>query len=136
MQTAPFHIVTNPSPILVSNVDSIVAYLLYEYCLPPLEFLNFQVKKSSRAPSRVFASEFFGHKFQLHSASSLIFCRQIDMVKIHHISKNQSHWVPRSKVIFTWQSTVEIFKMAISKILDFSTGSKFTIKLPQNIRYD
>ena len=60
MQTAPFHIVTNPSPILVSNVDSIVAYLLYEYCLPPLEFLNFQVNKSSRAPSRVSASEVSG----------------------------------------------------------------------------
>ena len=38
--------------------------------------------------------------------------------------------------IFTWQSTVEILKMAISKILDFSAGSKFAIKLPQNIRYD
>ena len=30
-------------------------------------------------------------------------------------------------------STVEIFKMEISKILDFSTGSKFAIKLPQAI---
>ena len=51
----------------------------------------------------------------------------------HNISKNQSEF---GHQIFTWQSTVEIFKMAISKILDFSAGSKFAIKLPQDIRYD
>ena len=34
------------------------------------------------------------------------------------------------------QGTVEIFKIAISKILDFSSGSKFAIKLLQDIRYD
>ena len=79
MRTAPFHIVTNPSPILVSNVDSIVAYLLYEYCLPPLEFLNFLVNKSSRAPSRVSASQFFGHEFRRPLQAFLIFCRRVNM---------------------------------------------------------
>ena len=38
--------------------------------------------------------------------------------------------------IFTWLSIVEILKMTISKILDFSAGSKFAIQLPQDIRYD
>ena len=31
---------------------------------------------------------------------------------------------------------MKIFKMAISKILDFSAGSKYAIKLQQDIRYD
>ena len=39
---------------------------------------------------------------------------------------------PYAKKIF-FHGTVEIFKMAISKIQDFSAGSKFAIKLPQAI---
>ena len=31
---------------------------------------------------------------------------------------------------------MEIFKLAISEILDFSAGSKFAMKLPQVLRYD
>ena len=42
---------------------------------------------------------------------------------------------PYAKKIF-FHGTVEIFKMAISKILDFSAGSKFDINLPQDIKYD
>ena len=58
---------------------------------------------------------------------------------LHHRPKKSKDPVNHPSLdheIFTRQSTVKIFKMAISKILDFSAGSKFAIKLPQDIRYD
>ena len=60
---------------LIQFVSLIVAELL---------LIVFKVKTIPR----VSASEFFGHNFREHSRTLLIFCRQINVLIIHNISKN------------------------------------------------
>ena len=85
---------------------------------------------------RLSASAFFGHKLRERAGTRLIFTGLLSCLFYTTYQKFRAHWASFGHQNFTWSSTVKFFKMAFPKILDFSAGSKFGIKLPQDIRYD